>query len=76
MSEKEVDTAVDKLLGVKRFTVYARETVYYAIEVVGESEDEVLRLANNGEFEFPMDSIYDDADFEIDSVEELDYDSR
>jgi hypothetical protein len=72
MSNDDVtEKAVKKLLGVKRFTVYASETVYYSIEVEGKDEAEVMQRARDNEFEFPHDSVYDGSNFIVEEVEEI-----
>lgn len=67
----EVNDAVKKLMGIKRFRVCASETVYYAVEVEAKSREEAWELARSGEVEFPYDSVHEGDNFTIDEVEEV-----
>lgn len=67
----DVDEAVKKLMGIKKFTVYASETVYFAVEVEAKSIEEAWELARSGEVGFPTDAIYDGNNFQLDEVEEV-----
>jgi hypothetical protein len=69
MSEDtEIQDAANKLLGKKKFNVYARETVYSCKKVWAYTEDEAEKLAS--EKGFGNEDIFDGADFEITEVEE------
>jgi len=67
--EVDVQQAVNKLLGLKTYTVDASELVYYSVEVQAYSLEEAWEKARSGEVSFPVESIYDGADFEINDVD-------
>lgn len=69
--DEAVTEAVKKLMGIKKFKVYASETVYFAVEVEAKSREEAWELARSGEVDFPSDAIYDGNNFQLDEVEEV-----
>lgn len=66
--DAEVNDAVKKLMGIRKYEVRASETVYYAVTVEAHSIEEAWELARSGEVEFSYDSVYDGDHFEIDDV--------
>jgi hypothetical protein len=66
--DTEVQDAANKLLGKKKFNVFARETVYSSKKVWAYTEGEAEKLAS--ETGFDNDDIFDVVDFEITDVEE------
>jgi len=67
--DAEVQQAVDKLLGLKTYTVDASELVYYSVEIQAYSLEEAWEKARSGEVHYSVESIYDGADFDIIDVE-------
>lgn len=67
--EVETQKAVDKLMGLKTYTVDASELVYYSVEIQAYSLEEAWEMARSGEVHYPVEAIYDGADFEIVDVQ-------
>jgi len=67
--EVETQKAVDKLMGLKTYTVDASELVYYSVEIQAYSLEEAWEMARSGEVHYSVESIYDGADFEINDVQ-------
>ena len=65
MTDQPTQEAVNKLLGKKKFVIYARETIYYEVSIDAYTEDEVWEMANNGDVSFPYSAVVDGADFDI-----------
>lgn len=77
----DVKQAVSKLLGKKKFVIYARETIYYEVSIDAYTEEEVWEKANSGDIEFQYSDVVDGSDFEIYEVnlhesEEVEDDTR
>lgn len=71
MSDSNVEKAVDKLLGIKEYTVYASETIYYAVKVKAESMEQAWDMARDGDIEFNYSDVFDEDHFRIDVVVEV-----
>ena len=70
--DQAVIDAAEKLLGKKRYEVFASELVYYAKIVWAYDEDEAEKIAS--EEGFNNEHIYDGDNFDISGVEELEDD--
>ena len=71
MSDSNVEKAVDKLLGIKEYTVYASETIYYAVKVKAESKEQAWDMARAGDIEFNYSDVFDGDHFRLDDVVEV-----
>lgn len=67
LTEREQE-ALNKVEGLKKYTVYTSELVYYSKEVWANNEMDAQLIAN--EAGFTNDDIYDGDNFEINGVEE------
>ncbi len=56
---------------MNKYRLYASETVYYALVVEAESEDEARELVYDGQIDFDFKDITDGGDFNLDRVEEI-----
>lgn len=56
---------------MKKYTIYASETVYYMKEVEAESEKQARDMVFDGEIAFDLEDIYDGRDFEVRDIEEI-----
>ena len=56
---------------MNKYRLYARETVYYMVEVEAESEDEARELVYDGQIDFDYKDITDGGDFNLDRIEEV-----
>lgn len=71
MTDDKVTEAVDKLLGLKTFEVFATETVYYAKKIQAYTLEEVYSLVDSGQVEFTNEDMYDGDNFSFDEVKEV-----
>lgn len=67
-TDEVVQSAVDKLVGLKTYYVYAREEVTYRVKIQAHDDDEAWEIAND--HSYGLDDIIDGNNFEIDAVEE------
>lgn len=68
---EEVNGAVDKLLGLKTYEVFASETVYYCVKIKAHNYEEACDLAHSDNMEFRYADIYEGDYFNIDAIEEV-----
>jgi len=54
-----------------KFIVYAKEVVYYMVDVEAENKDEVSNLLYENEIDFNPSDITDGGDFEVLEIEEI-----
>jgi len=54
-----------------KFIVYAKEVVYYMVDVEAENKDEVSNLLYEGGIDFNPSNITDGGDFEVLEIEEI-----
>ena len=59
-----VESAVDKLVGLKSYWVYASEEVQYAVQIKATSLEEAWEKVGNGEVSVTNDDIVDGNHFE------------
>ena len=52
-----------------KFTIFARETVYYAFDIEAESKEQAIQKAND--YELSFDDATESENFEIQGVEEM-----
>lgn len=67
----EAEKAANRLLGLKEYDVYARETVYSCKRVWAMDEAEAEELASNAGF--TREDEFDGDNFEITDVEEVEH---
>jgi hypothetical protein len=56
---------------MNKYRLFASETVYYALVVEAESEDEARELVYDGQIDFDFKDIIEGNDFNLDRVEEI-----
>jgi hypothetical protein len=66
-TDEAVQLAVDKLVGLKTYYVYAREEVTYKVKIQAHDDDEAWEIAHD--HAYGLDDIVDGNYFEIDAVE-------
>lgn len=66
-TDEVVQEAVDKLVGLKTYYVYAREEVTYRVKIQAHDDDEAWEIAHD--HSYGLDDIIDGNYFEIDAVE-------
>lgn len=69
--DEAVGKAVDKLMGIKEYEVYASETVYYVVKVKAESMEQARQMARDGDIQFNYSDVFDGDHFTIDDVVEV-----
>ena len=69
-TDEVVQEAVDKLVGLKTYWVYASEEVQYAVKIQAVDEEAAWEMVSDEEVHFTNDDIVDGNHFEIYSIEE------